>query len=137
MAKKSGILLSLVVLGLLVLIAVLQFKSQAVTAQLRSITEHLDTMQAGQPTKDQKTADAIVAEVRLLIDIPEDINPTVATIIDVDLLRGQNSFYDKAENGDFLIVTPNRAILYSQKEKRILDVVAVTLEPVKEGSSAE
>ncbi|MBT4119868.1 MAG: hypothetical protein HOE29_03035, partial [Candidatus Peribacter sp.] len=71
------------------------------------------------------------------MDIPEDIEPTVATIVDVEILKEKNPFYAKAENGDHLIVTPTRAILYSSKTKKIIDVVPVQLEPVAGEGSAE
>jgi len=142
MAKKRGILITLVVLSLFGLIAVLELNRQEISAQLSDITGHLQEMQFEAPDSDKATADMIVKEVRNLMDIPEDIEPTVATIIDVDMLKEKNPFYEKAENGDHLIVTPTRAILYSSETKRIIDVVPVQLEPVsgageEEGSEEE
>ena len=88
-------------------------------------------------TKNQETADLILKEIRNLIDIPEDVNPTVATIVDVEILKKKNPFYAKASNGDHLIVTPTRAILYSSVTKRIIDVVPVQLESVAGEGSGE
>jgi len=85
--------------------------------------------QLGNEEQNQERAQQIIAEVRKLIDIPEDVEPTVATIVDVNALRAQNPFYEKAENGDHLIVTPERAILFSSKTGKIIDVVPVQLQP--------
>ena len=137
MAKKRGILVTLIVLSLSGLVAVLEIKRQEVSAQLNTMTGWLQEMQFNTTTKNQETADQIIRDVRKLIDIPEDIDPTVATIIDIELLREKNPFYAKAENGDHLIVTPTRAILYSSVTRRIIDVVPVNLEPVGGGSLDE
>ncbi|MBT4392582.1 MAG: hypothetical protein HN666_04130 [Candidatus Peribacter sp.] len=137
MAKRRGVLVTFIVLGLIGLVAAVELKRQAISAQLEDITEHLQEMKFDDPTKNQETADIIVKELRNLMDIPEDIEPTVATIVDVEILKEKNPFYAKAENGDHLIVTPTRAILYSSKTKKIIDVVPVQLEPVAGEGSAE
>ena len=137
MAKRRGVLVTFIVLGLIGLVAAVELKRQAISAQLEDITEHLQEMKLDDPTKNQETADIIVKELRNLMDIPEDIEPTVATIVDVEILKEKNPFYAKAENGDHLIVTPTRAILYSSKTKKIIDVVPVQLEPVAGEGSAE
>jgi hypothetical protein len=142
--KKHGALVTIVVLCLLGLVAALEVKRQEVSSQLEDITGHLDQIQFDVPNNGQETADQILKELRNLMNIPEDTEPTVATIVDVELLRVKNPFYAKAENGDHLIVTPTRAILYSSKTKRIIDVAPVQLQPIEavkkeeeEGSTEE
>lgn len=135
--KSRGILVTLIVLSLLGLVAALEVKRQAVSAQLQEMTGHLQDMEFDDKTKSQETADQIVREIRKLMDIPEDINPTVATIVDVEILRKKNPFYANASNGDHLVVTPTRAILYSSVTKRIIDVVPVQLEPVAGGGAGD
>ena len=85
-------------------------------------------MQTGSTRQDREKAARIVEKVRRLMEIG-DIEPTVATIVDVEKLRERNPFYNKAENGDFLIVTAERAILFSEKQNKILDVVPVQVAP--------
>ena len=60
-----------------------------------------------------------------------DVEPTVATIVNVEELRKNNAFYNKAENGDHLVVTTERAILYDPDEDIILDVIPVQLQPAE------
>lgn len=69
----------------------------------------------------------ILAKVRTHIDLPEDAQATVATIVDVEQLRAENPFYEKANNGDYLIVTNTRAILYAADRDVIIDVVPVQM----------
>ena len=64
------------------------------------------------------------------------MQPTVATIVDVESLRKRNSFYNKAKNGDYLIVTNERAILFDAKANVILDMVPVQLEQPSSARSA-
>lgn len=142
MAKKRfGLLSILVVIALFALMSVLEMKRQTFSAQLSKLgfeTGQIeDTVEA---QGNEELAQQIIQEVRALIDIPADIEPTVATIVDVDALRARNPFYNKAENGDHLVVTTERAILYRSSEKKIIDVVPVQLEPAEpteEGSTEE
>lgn len=116
------------VVGLLLLVVVVDMQRRAAVAQLAQLSVKLNQVSGGNSAENKAEADRIVAEVRKLMDIATDVEPTVATIVDVEVLRKQNEFYNRAENGDSLIVTPTRAILYSSKNKRIIDVVPVQLE---------
>lgn len=124
---RTAVLLPLMIVALLVLVVFLDARRRQVEAQLQELT-----LATGQFSEDQQAnrqrAEEIVAMVRQHIDIPADIEPTVATIVDVETLRQQNSFYEKAENGDYLVVTETRAILFDAETQRILDVVPVQLE---------
>lgn len=125
------------VLAIVGLLGVLEVKRQTISADLTNIEQEVEAGQLNDAQADnQKLADQIIADVRSLIDIPDDIEPTVATIIDVEQLRARNPFYDKAENGDHLVVTRERAILYSSKLKKIIDVVPVQLEPAEAPAAA-
>ncbi len=130
MANRRSALVSLTIMLLLALVAVSEVKRQAVLAQLQQLTVRLEQVQLGgeQGARNQELAKKIIAEVRELIEIPSDVEPTVATIVDIEVLRSRNPFYGKAENGDHLLVTRDRAILYSSAKKKILDVVPVQLE---------
>lgn len=116
-------------LVVVMLVALLALVGVTISAQLTS-ADVVEDYQAQGEEENKDLAVRIIEDVRQLISIPEDIDPTVATIIDVELLREKNPFYNKAENGDHLIVTPDRAILYSTKTGKIIDIVPVTLEPV-------
>lgn len=52
----------------------------------------------------------------------------VATIVDIESLRAGNEFYAQADNGDHLVITRNRAILYDPDRNIIVDVVPVSID---------
>lgn len=64
-----------------------------------------------------------------------DGDPAIATIIDIEKLKGQNpDFYAKAENGDRLLVFKNKAVLYDPDKDLILNVAPI-VNPNLEGDS--
>ena len=133
MAKSSKkVLVLTLIAGLIGLVGTLEYQRQTISAQLGEVNQQMkDGQLADQQAENQRLADQIITEVRALIEIPADIEPTVATIVDVETLRARNPFYNKAENGDHLVVTRERAILYSSSDKKIIDVVPVQLEPAE------
>lgn len=126
LSKTLGTLL---VVGLIALVIIIDMKRRAVQNELERLSMRLQEVTGGNQAENQEAAKKIVAEVRALYELPTDVEPTVATIIDVEALRKQNAFYNKAENGDNLIVTQERAILYRPSKKMIIDVVPVTIQP--------
>jgi len=126
---KKNQLLIIALIALIVLVGVLEIKRRVIAQQLENVTVRLEQMQTGTTPKERERATRIVNKVKKLINIG-DIEPTVATIVDVETLRERNPFYEKAENGDFLIVTASRAILYDEDKNIILDVVPVQVAPI-------
>ena len=94
----------------------------------KNMQMQLDQLQEGNAQRSQEEAKRIVSKVRKHIVIAGETEPTVATIVDVDTLKSRNSFYAQAKNGDHLVVTTNRAILYDPDADIILDVVPIQLE---------
>lgn len=82
----------------------------------------------------EEIAEEIIEKVGKHILLPENSTPTVAEIIDVELLKEKNSFYDQASKGDFLVVTPTLAILYNPRDDQILNVVPISLEQNQGGN---
>lgn len=79
--------------------------------------------------RDKNLAEQILDKVRRHIDLTDGTPATVATVIDAKKLREENpSFYAKVVNGDYLIVTPTRAILYSPTLDIILNVAPVQIQ---------
>jgi hypothetical protein len=124
---KAKVLLPILLIILVVLVVVLDTQRRKAQTELKNLTVRLEQLQ-GNSQENQEKAKSIVAKVQKLMAIDTSVEPTVATIVDVTKLREKNPFYDKAENGDFLIVTPTRAILYREKTNVILDVVPVQIE---------
>ncbi len=126
MNKK--LLTIILIVGLAALALTFYKRSMTLATELKKLTVMNEQLQTGNNPESIAEAAAIIARVRKHIDIPTDIEPTVATIVDVEALKASNDFYKNAKNGDNLIVTPTRAILYDPDKDVILDVVPVQLQ---------
>lgn len=129
---KARIILPAVLIVLVVVIIALDAQRRQAQAELKQMSVKLGQV-AGNNTdansaENQQRAKEIVAMVQKHLDIDTTVEPTVATIVDVKKLQAQNPFYNKAKNGDFLIVTPTRAILYDAAADVIIDVVPVQID---------
>lgn len=120
-------LLPVLLIVLVVLVVVLDTQRRSAQRELKNLTVRLEQLQ-GNNQANQEKAKQIVERVKLIMDIDTSVEPTVATIVDVKKLQEQNPFYNKADNGDYLIVTQTRAILYREATNKILDVVPVQIE---------
>lgn len=130
-AKKSsgGKTLSvLVILALIVLVVVLDMRRRQAEQKVMELSMQNDQL-AGNEAQNREAAKQVVEKVRKLYSIPQGVEPTVATIVDVQQLRARNPFYNKAKNGDHLVVTQDRAILYDPVANKIIDVVPVQIQP--------
>lgn len=124
---KIKALLPILLIVLVLLVIVLDTQRRSAQKELKNLTVRLEQLQ-GNNEENQEKAREVVEQVKEIMDIDTSVEPTVATIVDVQKLREQNPFYNKAENGDYLIVTPTRAILYRESDNKILDVVPVQIE---------
>lgn len=70
-----------------------------------------------------------VEEVSKVFTLPEDEEPSVATVNDKTKLQDQQ-FFAKAENGDITLIYPNAklAVLYRPSTKQVVNVSSVTLQ---------
>lgn len=103
-------------------------KRRTVEKELQKTSAELEQIRKSTQGNGEEIAKEVLAKVRKHIDVPNDPLPTVATITDVNKLKEANEFYKLAENGDNLIITQTRAILYSVKKDLVLDVVPVRLD---------
>lgn len=124
---RMKVLFPLMVVALVALVVVIDTQRRAAENELRAMTVRMEQLQ-GNNEENQQRAAQIVERVRGLIDIPDDVTPTVASIVDVEKLRAQNPFYANAKNGDYLVVTPTRAILFDAERGVIIDVVPVQIQ---------
>ncbi len=125
---KARILFPVLLIALIVLVVVLDAQRRSAQTELKQMSVKMDQLQGNDTEENQQRAKEVVLKVRALMDIDTTVEPTVATIVDVKKLQAQNPFYNKAKNGDFLIVTPTRAILYDAEKNVILDVVPVQID---------
>ena len=130
-------LLSLILIIALAVLAYVNYSKRVqLASELKKLSVQMEQLQTGNNPQNVAAAKQIIDKVRRHILIPTGIDPTVATIVDVNTLKARNDFYKAAKNGDNLIVTPTRAILYDPDKDIILDVVPVQLTPQAAASSA-
>lgn len=76
----------------------------------------------GQQELNKREIEEVVAAVGKLIVLPANQQPTLATIQDVAALAKEQSFFNGAENGDKLLLYPDKAIIYSVKTGKLVNV---------------
>lgn len=136
-ARRVPALVAGLTVALLLLVGTLNARRLAAEAQLAQLSTSIEQLAGGRQDENAKIAQEVIASVSKFYELPTDVNPTVATIVDVEALRTQNPFYSKAENGDVLVITQERAILYSIRKNMILDVVPVQLEAAQENAEGQ
>jgi len=130
--RRGGLLNLLLFIGIIGAVALFFWAEQQrrdAESKLQETQQQLEEIKESTQQSGQQVADEVLSKVRSHMQIPDDPQPTVATIIDVQRLRETSDFYNNAENGDHLILTETRAILYDPNEDQIIDVVPVILNP--------
>ncbi len=120
-------ILFIVIIVVVALFVRAEMERRATQEELTLKAAELDQLRETAQRSGQAVADEVLEKLRQHIDLPADPVPTVATIVDVDQLREANEFYGPAENGDHLIITERRAILYDSDRDIILDIVPVQI----------
>jgi hypothetical protein len=85
----------------------------------------------------QDEANAILGKLSLLIQLPQNETPNMATIIDAAAAKKQQAFVQDAENGDVLIIYSNAdmAILYRPSTNKIIAVGPIINQPPSSAAS--
>lgn len=126
--RRGGVFNLLLIVGIIAAIALFAWAEQqrrATEGRLQQTKQELEEVKKSTRAGGEELAKQVLEKLRTHIDIPTEPNPTVATIVDVERLREANEFYRSADNGDHLIITDRRAILYDPDRNIILDVVPV------------
>jgi len=98
-------------------------------SQLAETSNELETYKTNPPEAARAEVRRYVEEVSKVYTLPEDEEPSVATVSDKSKLQDQQ-FFAKAENGDISLIYPNAklAVLYRPSTKQIVNVSSVTLQ---------
>jgi len=120
-AKKSGMGSALPVLLILVIVGFAWsfYSYQQAKNQLAVLT---DPKQANE--LNAKQTEELLAKVSKLVVLPNEKNPVVATINDVEVLAATQDFYKDANNGDKLIIftQSRKAIIYNEAQNKLINV---------------
>jgi hypothetical protein len=111
------ILLTGLVILLLAISAAIGFLYYQTRQELKRISS-----QKGQQELSKQEVQAVVSELEKLTLLPEE-EPVLATILNAPYLATQSAFYEKAQNGDKLIVYPKaqKAYIYSPERHIIVN----------------
>lgn len=118
--------------GVLLLIAALAFavwaerERREVEKKLSSTNQRFEELMKNPQAVGEQVNKDVLAKVQKHFFLSDTSKAAVATITDVDAMKKENHFFDSAENGDNLIITETRAILYSPKKDVVVDVVPVS-----------
>lgn len=79
--------------------------------------------------KENLDSDKLISAVGKLITLPEDENPTIATVSDPAKLAGQ-PFFSRAKEGDKVLIYTRykKAILYRPSERKLVEVADLNLD---------
>lgn len=128
---RGGMFNLLLIIGIIAAIALFAWAEQqrrATEGRLEQTKKELEEVKKSTKAGGEELAKQVLEKVRWHMDVPVEPVPTVATIVDIERLREANEFYAAAENGDHLIITNKRAILYDPDRDVILDVVPVVID---------
>ncbi len=70
----------------------------------------------------EKATDELLEKIGKLILLPEDKQATISTIQDIEKLVEGEPFFEKAQNGDKVIIYNDRAIIYSPARNILVNV---------------
>lgn len=119
--QKSWIF-AVTITGVVVIAAIggLYIHSQKQVSQLRNEVQQIKKDPTAQATEENKT---LLQKVGALIVLPADEQPTVATVTDLEKLKGQ-PFFAQAQLGDKVLIytAAKKAILYRPTENKIIEL---------------
>ncbi len=76
--------------------------------------------------KNQEESERVISSLSLVLYTESKDQPTVARIEDPEVLKSANEdFYKNAQAGDYLILYPNRAIIYRESENLVVNVAPI------------
>lgn len=71
--------------------------------------------------------ESMVSEINKLYELPADTEVIVGTITNIEELKSKQKYFEKAKNGDLLLIYPDKTIIYDPVTKTVVDVVGVRL----------
>lgn len=126
--KQKSKILGKVIFGLLFIIVTAAFAWSFISYQeAKNKIAYLSSMQGKAELSEQEVAE-LLAKVGGHIILPEEEEPMIATIQDVESLKVEQPFFEKAQNGDQLIIYSDKAIVYSEERDVLVNVGPVYMQ---------
>jgi len=130
--KPFNIVVIVIVIALVALFAWSEKSRREQARQLKQTSQKLNELTSSNQKRMEEVEKDILAKVRMHVEIPDDPKPVILTVLDAEKLKKDNPFYEKAENGDHLVVTSKWAVLYSPKRDKVFGASSVTPEQAAE-----
>lgn len=123
--KKAKIRQSFLLLvfagSVLIVLGIIGYRSYYNKSIINSIKD-IKTLSTEEALKDP-----IIAVIDTLYELPEESSVTVGTIANIKALQSKQKYFEKAKNGDILLIYPDKTIIYDPINKTLVDVATVKL----------
>ena len=126
--KWVGIVIVIVIIGAL---SGLYWNSQKKISQIQN---ELNSVKADPVSQSKQEDMDLVSKIKNLIVLPNDEQPTIATVTDLEKLQNQ-PFFKNAKLGDKVLIytVAKKAILYRPTENKIIELAPLNDENVSAG----
>ena len=96
------------------------------------------SLKANPTVEAEATSIRLVEKISKIYDLPKGEKPTLALIQDKNKLKDQ-SFFAKAQNGDYLLMYTNAklALLYREKDNKLINVGPINIQDDKQQDSTQ
>jgi hypothetical protein len=128
--RKPLLIFVIGLLGLTVLLlGILFYENQRLKTQLRAAQDRLSAQQGDLAVLDENKK--LVEMVGRLMILPAGEQPTIATVTDLEKLKGQ-SFFEHAQIGDKVLIyaQAKKAILFRPSENKIIELAPLSVSNV-------
>ena len=105
--------------------------------------EYLSSKKVSEKLKDpeyisylqEQQTEKILEDLGSIMLLPDE-KPTIATLLDIEELKKENAeFYKDAQKGDILVIYSEKAIIYREEDKKVINVAPVYFEQTEEGKT--
>lgn len=105
--------------------------------------EYLSSKKVSEKLKDpeyisylqEQQTEKILEDLGSIMLLPDE-KPTIATLLDIEELKKENAeFYKDAQKGDILVIYSEKAIIYREEDKKVINVAPVYFEQTEESKT--
>lgn len=132
--SKKSLLLPLLILGLIFAISavavVLYLQYQAAQERYQMISTQFEDFKNNPDKITQEEIKTLTEDLKKVFYVGTEEVPTVATVVDAEVLKKEQEFFKNAQTGDkvFMYVEIKKAILFRPSTKQVIEVAPLTVE---------
>lgn len=122
----TKLIISLIIILFILLLGGLAFSLKLYSDATKKIANLTSPKTAVLPTPSEAEVKALIGKVGSHIILPKG-DPKIVTISNVDILKKDQPFFASAQNGQKLLVYPDKVILYDPVMDKVVDIAAIRL----------